>query len=95
LAHFFVWHRQVDQEEFEDTKGVIRICKSKKDKQHNSQKKKVKRTNTDQQDPTQKSKDQGTRTSQQTGSEFRCSRRVGRTDHLLQKIQLHHNGLFS
>jgi len=28
------------QEEFEDTKGVIRICKSKKDNQHNGQKKK-------------------------------------------------------
>ena len=27
------------QEEFEDTKGVIRICKSKKDNQHNDQKK--------------------------------------------------------
>jgi peptidyl-tRNA hydrolase len=26
------------QEEFEDTKGVIRICKSKKDRQHNGQK---------------------------------------------------------
>ena len=30
------------QEEFEDTKGVIRICKSKKDRQHNGQKKKDK-----------------------------------------------------
>jgi hypothetical protein len=28
------------QEEFKDTKGVIRICKSKNDRQHNSQKKK-------------------------------------------------------
>ena len=27
------------QEEFEDTKGVIRICKSKKDRQHNGQQK--------------------------------------------------------
>ena len=31
-------------EEFEDTKGVIRICKSK-DRQHHGQKKKYKRTN--------------------------------------------------
>jgi len=31
-------------EEFEDTKGLIRICKSK-DRQHNGQKKKYKRTN--------------------------------------------------
>ena len=28
------------KEEFEDTKGVIRIPKSKKDRQHNGQKKK-------------------------------------------------------
>jgi len=34
-------------EEFEDNKEVIRICKSKKDKQHNSQKKKDKKTNND------------------------------------------------
>jgi hypothetical protein len=38
------------QEEFEDTKGVIRIRPSKKDKQHNDQKKKDKRTNNDLQD---------------------------------------------
>jgi len=34
------------QEEFEDTKGVIRIRKSK-NRQHNGQKKKYKRTNND------------------------------------------------
>jgi hypothetical protein len=34
-------------EEFEDTKGVIRSRKSKKDKQHNGQKKKEKRTDND------------------------------------------------
>jgi len=34
-------------EEFEDTKGVIRIRKSKKYRQHNGQKKKNKRTNND------------------------------------------------
>jgi hypothetical protein len=32
------------QEGFEDTKGVMRILKSKKDRQHNTQKKKPKRT---------------------------------------------------
>ena len=31
-------------EEFENTKGLIRICKSKKDRQHNDQKKKYKIT---------------------------------------------------
>jgi hypothetical protein len=32
---------------FEDTKGVIRIRKSQKDRKHNGQKKKDKRTNND------------------------------------------------
>ena len=36
----------VDDEEFEDTKGVIRISKSKKDRQHNGQKKKEKQRST-------------------------------------------------
>ena len=31
--------------EFEDTKGVIRICKSKKNKQHNGKKEKVRKEN--------------------------------------------------
>jgi len=34
-------------EEFEDTKGVIRIRKLKKDRQHNGQKKRTKKTNND------------------------------------------------
>ena len=34
-------------EEFEDTKWVIRICISKKNRQHNGQNKKYKRTNND------------------------------------------------
>ena len=33
----------MQKEEFEDTKGVIRICKSKKNRQHINQKKKVQR----------------------------------------------------
>ena len=35
------------EEEFEDTKGEIRIRTSKKNRQHNGQKKKHKRTNKD------------------------------------------------
>jgi hypothetical protein len=35
------------QGEFEDTKGAIRIRKSKKKREHNGQKKKDKRTNND------------------------------------------------
>ena len=37
------------KEEFEDTKLATRICISKKNRQHNGQKKKYKRTNNDQQ----------------------------------------------
>ena len=43
-------------EEFEDTKGIIRIRKSK-DRQHNGQKKMDKKTNNDLQKTTQKTKD--------------------------------------
>jgi hypothetical protein len=35
------------QEEFEDTKGIIKIRMSMKNRQHNGQKKKYKRTNND------------------------------------------------
>jgi len=42
---------------FEDTKGVIRSHKSKKDRQHKGQKKKDKRTNNDLNTNTQKIKD--------------------------------------
>jgi hypothetical protein len=35
------------QEEIEDTKGVIRICLSKKIRKHNCQNRKYKRANTD------------------------------------------------
>jgi len=48
------------QEEFEDTKGVIRIRKSKRDRQHNGQKKKNKRTNNNLQNITQKINDRAT-----------------------------------
>ena len=43
------WGRwnQTSQEEFDDTKGVIRSHKSKKNRQHNCQKKKDKRTSND------------------------------------------------
>ena len=47
---------------YEDTKWVIIICKSKKDRQHNGQKKNDKMTNNDLQNTTQKAKDRATRT---------------------------------
>ena len=79
-------------EEFDDTKGVIRIRKSKTDRQHNGQKtdntmvkrqttqwpkeKKDQRTNNDLQNITNKDKDRVTRTPPKTGGELRCSGRV-------------------
>ena len=50
------------QEEFEDTKGVIRISKSKKDIQYNGKKKKDKSTNNNLQNITHSIKDRVTRT---------------------------------
>jgi hypothetical protein len=48
--HFklLIWptHRLIE-EEFENTKGLISISKSKKNRKHNDQKKKYKRTNND------------------------------------------------
>ena len=63
------------EEEFDDTKGTIRIHISKKNRQHNGQKKKYKRTNNDLQN-TYKTKDRVTRTPLKTGVELRCSWRV-------------------
>ena len=54
---------KIVQEEFEETKVVIRIRKSKKDRQYNGQQKKNKSTNSDLQNTTQKTKDRTTRTS--------------------------------
>ena len=80
----FLWvffKSKIKQEEFEDTKGVIRIRLSK-DRQHNGQKKKYKRTdntmakkkkyqrtNNDLQNITQKTKHRVTRTQLKTGGE--------------------------
>ena len=50
------------QDEFEDTKVVIRICTSKKDRQRNGQKKKGKRTKNDLQNITHTTNDRVTRT---------------------------------
>jgi hypothetical protein len=55
------------QEEFEDTKRVIWIRKSKKDRQHNEQKKKDKKKSYDLQSITHKTKDRVTRTPLKAG----------------------------
>jgi hypothetical protein len=60
------------REKFEDTKGVIRM--SKKDRQHNGQKKS---THNDLQNNTHKTKDRVTRTPLSTEGELRRSGRVG------------------
>ena len=60
-----------------NAKGLIRIRKSKKNRQHNGQKKKNKRTSNDLQNTTHKAKDWITRTPLTTGGELRCSGRVG------------------
>jgi hypothetical protein len=50
LYEFYIFRTTfTKEEEFEDTKGVIRIVKLMKDRQHNGQKKNYKRTNNDQQ----------------------------------------------
>jgi hypothetical protein len=62
-------------EKFEDTKGII-VSRKSKDRQHNGQKKKDKRTNHDLQNITYKTKDRVTRTPLKTEGEFRWSGRV-------------------
>ena len=59
------------EEEFEDTKGVIRIRISKKNRQHNGQKQKDKQRSTKH---THKTKDRLTRTPLKTRGELGCYR---------------------
>ena len=61
------------KKEFEDLKGVFRIHKSRKDRQHHVQKKKDKRTNNDLQNITHKTKYRLTRTPLKTGGQLMCS----------------------
>ena len=65
------------QEEFEDTKGVIRIRISEKNKQHNGQKKKVQKNKQRSTKHTHKTKDRISRTPLKTGGELRWFRMVG------------------
>ena len=66
-------------EDFEDTKGIITIGKSKKNRKYNDEKKGDKKTNNDQQNITQKPKDRVTRNPVKTGVELGCSGRVGKS----------------
>jgi hypothetical protein len=65
------------QEEFEYTKGVIRINISKKNRQRNGQKKKVQKDKQRSTKHTHKNKDRVTRTPLKTGGDLMCSGRVG------------------
>ena len=63
-------------EEFEDTKGVIRIRISEKNIQHNVQKKKVQQDKQRSTKHTYETKDRVTRTPLKTEGELGCSGRV-------------------
>ena len=69
------WDRHNFQEKIEDTTGVSRIRKSKKDRRY-GQNEKDKRTNNNLQNTTEKTKDRVTQTSLKTGCEFMCSGRL-------------------
>jgi hypothetical protein len=72
----YIWMSyHVCKEEFEDTKGVIRIRKSKKNRQRNDQKKNYKRTNNDLQNIHIKLNSDNTNPLK-TGGELMCSGRV-------------------
>jgi len=65
--------QHIIKEEFEDTKGAIRIRKSKKDRQHNGQEQLKGQTRSTKH--THTIKDRVPRTQQNTGGELRCSGR--------------------
>ena len=66
-----VWKDKQFKEEFEDTKGATRIRISKKNRQHNGQKKKVQQDKQRSTKHTYKTKDRVTRTPLNTGGELR------------------------
>ena len=72
-------------EKLEDTKGIIIIRNSKKDRQYSVQRK---RTNNDIQNTKQKTKDRATRIPLKTGGEIRCSGRLGTYAPLVTSVVL-------
>ena len=77
--------------ESEDTKGVIRICKSKKDIQHNGQKKKDKSINKDLQNIENERSSNMNPTKKQ--GELRCSGRESSFSMNALSVQLFHRTL--
>ena len=69
-VYLFYFNVNISARILEDTKGVIRNRKQKKDRQHDGQKKKDKRTNNDLQNITHKTKDRETGTPLKTGNEL-------------------------
>ena len=79
------------QEEFEDTKGVIRRSISKKNRQGNGQKKKVQKDKQRSIKHTYKTKDRVTRTPLQTGREIKWTLILYHTVHHTAFSQLFRN----
>jgi len=77
-----------DKEDLEDTKRVIRIHKSKKNRQLNGLKKKDKRRNNDLQNTTQKTKDRAT----QTPLKRSCSTSGASHVTLVTNVMISHEG---
>ena len=80
-----VLKKNIIQEEFEDTKEVIRICKLK-NRQHNDQKKKGQKDKQRSTKHTHTTKDRVTRTPLKTGGELGCS---GRSLNNIDKTCVH------
>ena len=72
LQTAYILPQYCKEEEFEDTKGIIRICKSKKERHHNGQAKKDKRTNNDLQNTTQKTKRWRKMNQTKTEGDYKC-----------------------
>ena len=68
-SHVYLICKCHKKEEFEETKGKIRMCKSK-DRLHDGHKKNNKRKNNDLQNTTQKTKDRATRTPLKTNNDL-------------------------
>ena len=75
IFNTFIKQTVLNFEEFEDTKGKIRIRKWKKDTQHNGQSKMDKRTNNDLQKNKQNTKDGVARIPLKSDGEGRCPER--------------------
>ena len=87
LRYKELWYLAMLKEDFEDTKGVLSIRKSKKDTQHNGQKKKYKRTNNDLQNIHIKTKDRVTRTPLKIGGESQIVCFTNEKKHRLIRMQ--------